>query len=586
MMADPKGKELTIALVDQAFRSHHPERIANQLRYLLEAYGTPRYMDWWERVALSLGSAMSHYLPSLIVPPVIARLRQETRSIILPGEEGDLRHYLQTRRQSGTRLNLNQLGEAILGEGEAQRRMQAYLGLLARDDVEYISIKVSSVFSQLNLIAFEQTKERVKERLRLLYRQAMAHHYHHPDGRVTRKFVNLDMEAYADLYVTVEAFKEVLDEPEFWMLSAGIVLQAYLPDAYPIQKDLTSWAIARCERGGVPIKVRIVKGANLAMEQVEAALHGWPQAPYPTKLETDANFKRMLTYGCQPDHARAVRLGVASHNLFDIAYSLLLRAQNGVEDAVEFEMLEGMANHQARAVQHEAGGLLLYAPVVKAEDFHSAIAYLVRRLDENTAPENFLHDLFDMEPGSDAWRRQCDRFLQACQLQNGVSDQPRRTQDRRTEQPRAHHHEAFANEPDTDWSLPANHAWIKAVVARWRHIEPAPIPLQLGGAFVHSLQLAEGVDPSQPDRVAYRYALADADRVEQALAVAVEAWKRWGAQSIAERQAVLLAVATELARRRGDLIGSMMLNTGKSVAEGDSEVSEAIDFARYYAQAL
>ena len=93
------------------------------------------------------------------------------------------------------RLNLNQLGEAILGEGEARRRMQAYLDLLARDDVEYISVKVSSVFSQLNLVAFNATKEYVKERLRALYRQAMAHHYTHLDGRITPKFVNLDMEA-------------------------------------------------------------------------------------------------------------------------------------------------------------------------------------------------------------------------------------------------------------------------------------------------------------------------------------------------------------------------------------------------------
>src|SRR5712691_2379121 len=382
MMADPVGKELTIALVDQAFRSHHPDRIADQLRHLLDAYGIPRYMDWWERVALSLGSAMSHYLPNLVVPPVIARLRQETHTVILPGEEGDLRRYLQQRRQDGMRLNLNQLGEAILGEGEAQRRMRAYLDLLARDDVEYISVKVSSVFSQLNLVAFEATKARVKDRLRLLYRQAMTHHYAHPDGRVTPKFINLDMEAYTDLALTVATFTEVLDEPAFLALSAGIVLQAYLPEAFAIQQDLTTWAVARCARGGTPIKLRIVKGANLAMEQVEAAQHGCPQAPYATKHETDANFKRMVAYGSQAEHARAVRLGVASHNLFDVAYGLLLRQQHGVEDAVEFEMLEGMANHQARAVQHAAGGLLLYAPVVKSEDFHSAIAYLVRRLDE------------------------------------------------------------------------------------------------------------------------------------------------------------------------------------------------------------
>jgi RHH-type proline utilization regulon transcriptional repressor/proline dehydrogenase/delta 1-pyrroline-5-carboxylate dehydrogenase len=586
MMADPAGKELTIALVDQAFRSHRPERIADQLRHLLDAYGIPRYMDWWERVALSLGSAMSHYLPSLVVPPVIARLRQETRAVILPGEESDLRPYLQMRRQSGTRLNLNQLGEAILGEGEAQRRMQAYLDLLARDDVEYISVKVSSVFSQLNLVAFDATKEHVKERLRTLYRQAMHQRYYHPDGHVTPKFVNLDMEAYTDLHLTLAAFTEVLDEPEFLGLSAGIVLQAYLPDAHPIQQDLTAWAMARCARGGAPIKVRIVKGANLAMERVEAALHGWPQAPYLAKLETDANFKRMVAYGCQPDHARAVRLGVASHNLFDMAYGLLLRSRHGVEDAVECEMLEGMANHQARAVQREAGGLLLYAPVVKAEDFHSAIAYLVRRLDENTAPENFLHDLFGMEPGSDAWGQQRDRFLEACQVQDAVPDRPNRIQDRQREQPVAQHHASFENEPDTDWSLPANHAWIKTVVQRWRELEPEPIPLQIGGEFISSPQLVSGIDPSRPERVVYRYTLANAAQVDDALAVAVEAQKTWEAYSITTRKTMLLDVAAELARRRGDLIGGMMLNGAKTVAEADPEVSEAIDLARYYAHAL
>src|SRR5207253_8561436 len=112
-----------------------------------------------------------------------------------------------------------------------------------------------------------------------------------------------------------------------------------------------------------------------------------------------------------------------------------------------------MANHQARAVQHAAGGLLLYAPVVKTEDFHSAIAYLVRRLDENTAPENFLHDLFSMEPDSDAWQRQRDRFLAACQIQHEVPDRARRTQDRHTEQPTAQHRQPSDNEPYTSLSL-------------------------------------------------------------------------------------------------------------------------------------
>src|SRR6185295_18897366 len=123
---------------------------------------------------------MAAYLPGLVVPPIIARLRHETQSVILPGEEQELRRYLRERRQHGTRLNLNQLGEAILGEAEAQRRLEAYLALLARDDVEYISVKISSIFSQINLVAFRDTVEQIKQRLRTLYRQALAHHYRHP----------------------------------------------------------------------------------------------------------------------------------------------------------------------------------------------------------------------------------------------------------------------------------------------------------------------------------------------------------------------------------------------------------------------
>src|SRR5262249_33678800 len=155
---------------------------------------------------------------------------------------------------------------------------------------EYISVKVSSVFSQINLVAFRHTVLRVKDRLRTLYRQALRHCYRHPDGRVTPKLINLDMEEYRDLDLTLAAFFEVLDEEEFLPLSAGVVLQAYLPDSHRAQGSLVRWAMARCDRGGAPIKLRIVKGANLAMERIEADLNGWPQAPYLTKREVDANW--------------------------------------------------------------------------------------------------------------------------------------------------------------------------------------------------------------------------------------------------------------------------------------------------------
>ncbi|HXL45783.1 MAG TPA: proline dehydrogenase family protein, partial [Candidatus Binatia bacterium] len=328
----------------------------------------------------------------------------------------------------------------------------------------------------------------------------------------------------------------------------------------------------------------------LAMERIEAAQHGWSQAPYETKAEVDANYKRMLEYGCRPEHAEAVHLGVASHNLFDIAYGLVLRDVLHVEPWVEFEMLEGMANHQARAVQGRAGGLLLYAPVVRAEDFHSAIAYLVRRLDENTAPENFLRHVFDLEPGSAEWAAERDRFLAALEIMAELSDAPRRLQDRKVEAdapPVQRPFETkFVNDPDTDWTLTANRAWIEDVVPRWRERSPEAIPLQVGGEFRGGAREGQGRDPSRPGRLAYRFALANPDDVDRALTVARAAQPAWATLRTAERDARLEACAAKLGRRRGDLIGAMILDGAKTVTEADAEVSEAVDFARYYARTL
>ncbi|MEM7134265.1 MAG: bifunctional proline dehydrogenase/L-glutamate gamma-semialdehyde dehydrogenase [Chloroflexota bacterium] len=587
MMNDPLGKLMTMALSDQAFRSHDPARINDQISHLIEGYGVPAYFANWEQVALELGTRIGQYIPHLVVPFVVAKLRAETNNVILPGEEEPLRAYLQKRRSQGTRLNLNHLGEAILGEEEAERRLDAYLALLARPDVEYISVKISSIFSQINLIAFDETVAQICQRLRVLYRTAAAHQFVRVDGHVVPKFINLDMEEYRDLHLTIAAFKRVLDEPEFLEHRAGIVLQAYLPDSHMAQQDLTHWAQARCARGGAPIKIRIVKGANLAMERVEAALHGWEQAPYYTKADVDANYKRMVLWGCEPERASAVNLGIASHNLFDIAFGLTAREANQVQAHVEFEMLEGMANHQARAVQEETGGLLLYAPVVKQNDFHSAIAYLVRRLDENTAEENFLHDLFDLEVGNDKWESQKTFFLSAVEQRNVVSTSPNRTQNRQVEMPLFDADTPFANEPDTDFSLPANQQWAKQIIQTWRDNNIKSIPLQIGGEFVQPNEKGVGRDPSRPEQpVTYRYAQAQPGHIEAALSTALAAQSEWSGRSVQERKGLLVRVAEVLAARRGDLIGAAILDGGKTISQADVEVSEAIDFANYYARSF
>ena len=583
MMHDAAGKAFTFAMADQVFRPPTAAREARRFRDLIDDYGVPEYLPLGARMAMRAGEIASAAVPDMVMPLVAEKMRQESSSVILPAEDDKLRKHLIRRREAGMRMNLNQLGEAVLGEEEARHRLDTNLARLADPETDYISVKVSAIFSQIHLVALDETLLAIKDRLRLLYRAAMRHR--RADGGM--KFVNLDMEEYRDLRLTCAAFREVLEEPEFHGLEAGIVLQAYLPDAWPVQKELNGWALKRADGGGAGIKIRIVKGANLAMEKVDAEIHGWPLAPYRSKVEVDANFKRMLHEGCRKENARAVRLGVASHNLFDIAYGLLLRAREGVEDAVEFEMLEGMANHQARTVRDAAKGLLLYAPVVKREDFHSAIAYLVRRLDENTSPENFLHDLFGMQPGDAAWERQKKRFLNACAMMETVFAGPQRVQDRSKEaRPPQPLDAPFHNEADTDWSLTHNVRWIRARVDELRNAPPAFVPLQIAGQVVEGASEESAGDPSRPGVVAYRHALAGPEQVERALAAAVNARAAWAARGWQGRGELLCKAAASIAATRREAIATMVLDAGKSVMEADTELSEAIDFADYYARSF
>ena len=239
------------------------------------------------------------------------------------------------------------------------------------------------------------------------------------------------MEEYRDLHLTVAAFRDVLDEPPYRHLRAGIVVQAYLPDTHAVVDDLIAWVEQRHDDGGAPVKVRLVKGANLAMEDVDAELGGWTSAPYPTKADVDASYKRLLDRLLDAAADGGLELGVASHNLFDVAWGLDEIRRRRLTAVAELEMLEGMAPPQARATREEAGRLLLYTPVVTDADFAASIAYLARRLDENAGPENFLRALFTITPGSPEWDDQRDRFELAVAQRHDVSTTPRRDQDRR-----------------------------------------------------------------------------------------------------------------------------------------------------------
>jgi len=592
MIHHPSDKVTLLRMTDQAFRSSTAWRSVDQLTHILDVQGIPRFFSPLDRTLLRGFQSFGGYLPGVAVPLVKGKLHSETANVVLPAEAEELGEHLRARRDEGVRMNVNFLGEALLGEQEAERRLNRYLQALQNPDIEVVSVKISTIFSQIDPLAREQTLATLCDRLELLYRAAARARFQRADGTQVAKLVCLDMEEYRDMSITAEAFMRTLDRPGLAGVSAGLALQAYLPDSFATQRRVTAWAVRRLASGGAPVALRIVKGANLEMERVEASLRGWPQAPFASKRETDANYKRMLRYGLDPAHARAARIGVASHNLFELAYGLVLAEARGVFDCVQFEMLEGMANHQRRALFEHTRDLLLYAPAVRREDFVHAIGYLIRRLDENTGPDNFLRHAFKLAVDSAEWRALEADFRAAFDAIDTLPDAPRRTQDRGA--PPAPAIEAqrswreFSNEPDTDFSLPHHAAWAASIYAAWRDRcgeRASEAPLVIGGEELRGDRaVAESTDPSRPGVVVARSWLATARDVDAAVACARADPDGWRRKTARERGAVLRGAAQQIRERRADLMGIALAEGGKLLGESDPEVSEAVDFCELYAR--
>jgi RHH-type proline utilization regulon transcriptional repressor/proline dehydrogenase/delta 1-pyrroline-5-carboxylate dehydrogenase len=585
MLRNPDDKATLVQLTDQSFRSHAAARTAEQFTHILDVQGIPRFFSPLDQALLRGFQTFGGWLPSVTVPLVKAHLQHETANVVLPAEPELLHEHLAARRKEGVRMNLNFLGEALLGEEEAMERLNKYLQALQSPEVEVLSVKISTIYSQILPVARQHTLNVLCDRLELLYRAADHTLYRRPDGSHVSKFLYLDMEEYRDLQLTAESFMRTLNKPGLQKVRAGIALQAYVPDSFAMQQAITAWAKDRVARGGSPVTIRIVKGANMEMERVDAAVHDWPQAPYQTKAETDANYKRMLMFALQPENLKAVQIGIASHNLFDVAFGLVLAAEMGAGTAVQFEMLEGMANHQRRALLEKTRQLLLYAPACRKEEFLNAIGYLIRRLDENTGSENFLGHAFRLKVGSDDWKLLESRFRDAFTI--APRSTPQRTQNRLTERfdeplPERPWRE-FENEADTDWSLPQNSEWAEGLVRRTgADLAGTTLPLVIAGDESLSRESKPCLDPSRPGFEVCRYALASVEDVDRAIACAKADPDGWRSLSVDQRNLILGRVAQELRRSRGDLLWAALANSGKLLTEGDPEVSEAIDFVEFY----
>ncbi len=558
LLRDRGALGVTVTLTDEVMRFTSRDRAAATLRDAVRR-ATAAGFGFWNVMALRAAAVASRLAPGPVLAVVHRRIRRLTSDLILDAEPATLRRHLDRRGAQGLHANVNVLGEAVLGDAEADDRLARVIEMMTRYEVTYVSVKLSSIVSQLVTVDLDGSLRRVNEQLRVLFRAAAR------EG----VFVNLDMEEFRDLHLTVAAFCTVLSEAQFVGLGAGVVLQAYLPDVHAVLDDLVEWARDRVARGGAPIKVRLVKGANLAMEHAEAELHGWTAAPYATKAEVDASYARLLDVALRPEATVAVRVGVASHNLFHLAWALEVASARGVSSRVDVEMLEGMANAEALALARSGETVLLYTPATRRDDFAAAVAYLVRRLDENTSPENYLSAAFSIGRDEGVFDEQRRRFAESVARRHDVSVSPRRFH------PSDQDFTSFTNARDGD---PANPAYVEAVVEVLDELSSSRFEVGVPGP-----ETGEGRDPSAGGDVWYRYGVADRDRVDDVIATARAAGPAWESRGPAPRADVLDAVAAAMAARRARSLAVMARDAGKTVAEGDPEVSEAIDFAHYYA---
>ena len=480
--------------------------------------------------------------------------------------------------RDGSAFTVDLLGEKTVTEEEADRyaaRVDELLRTLldrtrawAPDDVlEFddrgrlprvnVSIKPTALASLYGPLTRDDGLRQAKDRLRPLLRLAAERD----------AFVYFDMEHYDVKDLTLQLFRELLDEPELADLDAGVVIQAYLKDARDDLAELIAWSSGRAK----PIGVRLVKGAYWDSETIVSTAEGWPIPVFEHKDETDANYERCVRL--LHDHHGAVRAAFASHNLRSLAYAITYARSKGIPDSgYEIQMLYGMAEPIHAAIRRLGLRLRVYAPV---GDLVPGMAYLVRRLLENTSNESFVRHRF-------AEGRQLDELI-APPRTDAIppADPPRRGATTDVSSPGAYHHE-----PHGEFRrAPVRSAFADAVATAGA-ASVIDVPAVIAGERVRTSATITSVDPSQTDRVVAVSASCSRADADAAIEAAARAWEGWRRTPATERAAVLFRAADWMRARRDAIAALEVFEAGKPWKEADGDVCEAIDFCEYYGREM
>ncbi|MBV8385619.1 MAG: proline dehydrogenase family protein [Acidimicrobiia bacterium] len=499
----------------------------------------------------------------------IARM---ARQFIVGADPAAAVHGLERLWRLGSAFTVDLLGEKTVTDEEADtyaRRVDELLAELIRatrswppddhlerDDVGplprvNVSIKPTALTSFHDPLSRADALADAKARLRPILLRALDAGAH----------VHFDMEHYDAKDVTLQLFRDLLGEDEFADLEAGAVIQAYLKDSHDDLADLIAFSSQRRK----PITVRLVKGAYWDTETVVAKAEGWPVPVYEEIDQTEANYERCVRL--LHAHHGDVRAAFGSHNLRSLSYAVATARAQGIPDhGYELQMLYGMAPAVHAAVRRLGFRLRVYAPV---GELVPGMAYLVRRLLENTSNESFVRRRFKEGAELDA--------LLAPPRAEALPElaPPARTEPTDPAAPSEYHHE-----PVAEWRRATVRSAFGAAVERVNlGLDVAAL---IDGHPVGTKARIVSVDPGDTASEVAVSASCGRAEADAALDVARRAWPAWARTPVAERAAVLFRAAEWMRARKFDLAALQVFEAGKPWKEADADVCEAIDFCEYY----
>ncbi len=506
-------------------------------------------------------------------------------------------------RDRGRGFTLDILGEAVVSEVEAERFLRSYVDLIESiaptvngwpeeprvDQGAYgeaprvnLSIKLSALDSQFDAIDPAGAMNRAGARLAELLREARRH----------RAFINVDMESYDKKDLTLDIFRRVLMQDEFRdQRDVGIVIQCYLKDSPEDLVALRDWAARR----GTPVWVRLVKGAYWDYETIHARAESWPVPVFQQKWQSDANFERLTRYLMQ--HTEHLRPALGSHNIRSLAYGIAVAEKLGLpERSYEVQMLYGMADAEKQALVNRGQRLRVYMPY---GELIPGMAYLVRRLLENTSNDSFLRAGFYehvepdqlLEDPEEVGRRLDSAPRSHAELASAPTTSPDEMDMNDTkaklgataDAERPHLKATFRNEPHVDFAREENRRAMSEALAEVMRKLGIECPLVIGGERIETPEQIDSLDPSHKDRVVGRSASATAEHARRAVEAASRALPDWAALGAEGRAEYLRAAADLMGDRLFELAAWEVYECGKEWREATADVCEAIDFCNYYA---